>query len=314
MALLVAVAGPASAAGEGEAPIVVSAGVSGSLGPEAGQTGEQFRLVPAGPWPERPVSEANKSGSGTAATRRSPTDQRLLAISTAQSDTEIGPESDTERRLVGRESSERVDGVVIALWAIAGGMTVMLVLFLWHTSPRRRLRLARRRSTQLYDGEADQAGAAAGAGSDEDGDEVDDAAAAMQDAEAVAVAAAGADGDPQPSGAGLPTAWEGPAAAGPADGDEAEPETEPVEDDSGPAGPVFSTAWEEPEAEEPEVAGLEAEESELPPVWEDEAERAGDEAESAAGGPADESPEAGKAAGEGWSGFGMRLRRTLGLD
>ena len=53
--------------------------------------------------------------------------------------------------------------MVIALWSIAAGMTVMLVLFLWHTSPRRRLRLARRRSMQLYDGEADLTEAAAGA-------------------------------------------------------------------------------------------------------------------------------------------------------
>ena len=69
----------------------------------------------------------------------------------AQSD--VDPESDTERRLVERETSERVDGVVIALWSIAAGMTVMLVVFLWHTSPRRRLRLARRRSTELYEPE-----------------------------------------------------------------------------------------------------------------------------------------------------------------
>ncbi|MCY3617314.1 MAG: hypothetical protein OXH54_01025 [Acidimicrobiaceae bacterium] len=171
----------------------------------------------------------------------------LGVVSTAQSDTEISPESDTEPRLVGRESSERVDGVVIALWSIAAGMTVMLVVFLWHTSPRRRLRLARRRSTQLYDGEADLAAGAAG--SDKDGDEVDDGAAAMQDAEAVAVAAAGADEDP-----------------------------------------------------------------ELPPVWEDEAELAGEKADPADSGPANESPEAGKAGGESRSRFWMQLRRTLGLD
>ena len=137
---------------------------------------------------------------------------------------------------------------MIALWSIAAGMTVMLVVFLWHTSPRRRLRLARRRSTQLYDGEADQAGAAAEALSDNDGDEIDDGAAAMQDAEAVAVAAAGADEDP-----------------------------------------------------------------ELPPVWEDEAEPASEE-EPAGSGPANESPEAGKAGGESRSRLWMQLRRTLGLD
>lgn len=261
-ALLVVVAGSVSATGEGEAPMVVSAEVSGSLG-----------------------------------------------VGTAQSDTEIGPESDTERRLVGRESSERVDGVVIALWSIAAGMTVMLVVFLWHTSPRRRLRLARRRSTQLYDGEADRAEGAADAGSADDAEVVDDAAAAAaaarQDAEAVEVAASGANEDPEPAGAVLQTAWEEPAAAGSAgsqDDDEAEPE--PVEEDSVPAEPVVSTAW-----EEPEVAG-----PELPPVWEDEAEPAGEEAEPADGSAANELPEAQKVDDEDRPGLWMRLRRTLGLD
>ena len=265
VALLVAVAGPASATGEGEAPMVVSAEVSGSPG----------------------------------------------AISTAQSDTEISPESDTERRLVGRESSERVDGVVIALWSIAAGMTVMLVLFLWHTSPRRRLRLARRRSTQLYDGEADRAEDGAGAGSAGDPEVVDNAAAAAeavrQDAEAVEVAASGANEDPEPAGAAPQTAWEEPAAAGSADEDEAEPE--PVEQDSGPAEPVVSTAWAEPEVAEPEVA-----EPDLPPVWEDEAEPAGDEAEPAEESPADDPSETGTPGTEGRPGFWMQLRRMLGLD
>ena len=63
-------------------------------------------------------------------------------VSTAQSDVEADSQDDTDRRLVGRESSARVDAVVIALWSIAVGMTVMLGIFLWHTSPRRRLRLA----------------------------------------------------------------------------------------------------------------------------------------------------------------------------
>lgn len=242
----------------------------------------------------------------------------LGVVSTAQSDTEISPESDTQRRLVGRESSERVDGVVIALWSIAAGMTVMLVLFLWHTSPRRRLRLARRRSAKLYDGEADLAEAAAGEGSADDAEVVDDAAAAMQDAEAVAVVAAGADDDPQPSEPELPTAWEEPAAAESADEDEAEPETEPVDaepppeeaepppvgEDSGPTEPVLPTAWEELEVEQPE----------LPPVWEDEAEPASEKADPADSGPANESPEAGRAGGERRSRFWMQLRRTLGLD
>ena len=171
----------------------------------------------------------------------------LGVVSTAQSDTENDPESDTERRLVGRESSERVDAVVIALWSIAAGMTVMLVVFLWHTSPRRRLRLARRRSTQLYDSEADLAETAAGAGSADDAEVVEDAA--REDAEAVAVVAVGAMEDP-----------------------------------------------------------------EFPPVWEDEAEPDGEEAEPAEGSPASEPPVAGAADPEGRPALWMRLRRKLGLD
>ncbi len=56
-----------------------------------------------------------------------------------------GIDEGTERRLIQRSSSERIDGVVIALFSIAGALTVMLGFFLWHTSPRRRLRLARER-------------------------------------------------------------------------------------------------------------------------------------------------------------------------
>lgn len=61
---------------------------------------------------------------------------------TAQSGDEADTQPGPDRRLVGRESSERVDAVVIALWTIAAVMAVLLGLFLWHTSPRRRLRLA----------------------------------------------------------------------------------------------------------------------------------------------------------------------------
>ena len=110
VALFVVSAASASAADEGDSPMVVSADQSGSLG----------------------------------------------LVSTAQSDVEADVEADPDRRLVGRESSARVDAVVIALWSIAAGMTVMLGIFLWHTSPRRRLRLARRRSTQLYDPEGEE--------------------------------------------------------------------------------------------------------------------------------------------------------------
>ena len=64
---------------------------------------------------------------------------------------EADPDSEPDRRLVDRESSERIDAVVIALWTIAGVMTVLLGLFLWHTSPRRRLRLAGGGSAGLSD-------------------------------------------------------------------------------------------------------------------------------------------------------------------
>lgn len=83
-----------------------------------------------------------------------------------------GPDQEpgSNLRLVGRESSEQVDAVVIALWSIAAGMSVMLVVFLWHTSPRRRLRLARSREAQLAEqaeaaeaaSESEQAGEAGG--------------------------------------------------------------------------------------------------------------------------------------------------------
>ena len=66
----------------------------------------------------------------------------VRVVNSAQSEVDIDPDSGSERRLVDRESSERIDAVVIALWTIAGVMTVLLGLFLWHTSPRRRVRLA----------------------------------------------------------------------------------------------------------------------------------------------------------------------------
>ena len=64
-------------------------------------------------------------------------------------------ESDSGLRLIDRQSTTRVDAVVIALWSIAGGMTVMLAIFLWHTSPRRRLRLARTREALLVEQSAE---------------------------------------------------------------------------------------------------------------------------------------------------------------
>jgi hypothetical protein len=86
-----------------------------------------------------PVSAADGPDGGVVGAEGSDV---LRVVSSAQSDVEADPDSDPDRRLVDRESSERIDAVVIALWTIAGVMTVLLGFFLWHTSPRRRLRLA----------------------------------------------------------------------------------------------------------------------------------------------------------------------------
>lgn len=90
----------------------------------------------------------------------------------AQSEVEGDPDSDPDRRLVDRASSERIDAVVIALWTIAGVMTVLLGFFLWHTSPRRRLRLAGGGSDGLSS-EAEDGAEPAGeeAGEDEPGED-----------------------------------------------------------------------------------------------------------------------------------------------
>ena len=173
VALFVVSAASASAADEGDSPMVVSADQSGSLG----------------------------------------------LVSTAQSDVEADVEADPDRRLVGRESSARVDGVVIALWSIAAGMTVMLGIFLWHTSPRRRLRLARRRSTQLYDPE---------------GEEPEDGSAEEEPAEeGPADEGPAEEGSAEEGPADDGSAEEGPAEEGPAEEGPAEEATEPAEDEPG---------------------------------------------------------------------------------
>lgn len=77
-------------------------------------------------------------------------DVAAAAADVAQGDSDGDGESDTDRRLIDRSSTERVDSVLIALFSIAGAMALMLLAFLWHTSPRRRLRLARRRSSRMY--------------------------------------------------------------------------------------------------------------------------------------------------------------------
>ena len=176
VALLVVSATSASAADEGDAPMVVSADQSGSLG----------------------------------------------LVSTAQSDVEADPEDGTDRRLVGRESSERVDAIVIALWLIAAGMTVMLGIFLWHTSPRRRLRLARRRSTERYEAEGDES---------EDGEgPADDGSAQEASGDPEQESAEGESGDPEQEsaeeGSGDPEQESAEEGSG-------DPEQESAEDGSG---------------------------------------------------------------------------------
>ena len=47
---------------------------------EAERIGERIQFIRARPWPERPVSEANKSGNDTAATRRAMTYSRSLPV------------------------------------------------------------------------------------------------------------------------------------------------------------------------------------------------------------------------------------------
>ena len=168
VALFVVSAASASAADEGDSPMVVSADQSGSLG----------------------------------------------LVSTAQSDVEADVEADPDRRLVGRESSARVDAVVIALWSIAAGMTVMLGIFLWHTSPRRRLRLARRRSTHLYDPEGEEP-----EGGSAEEEPVEEGSAEEGSAE---------EGSAEEGSAEEGSAEEGSAEEGPA-----EEATEPAEDEPG---------------------------------------------------------------------------------
>ena len=102
----------------------------------------------------------------------------LGVVSTAQSDGRTDTESGTDLRLVERESGERVDAVVIALWTIAGVMTVLLGVFLWHTSPRRRLRLAGG-SAELFD-EAGEDSEVAGSEPGEDPGEGDSAGRVLE--------------------------------------------------------------------------------------------------------------------------------------
>lgn len=75
----------------------------------------------------------------------------LRVVRSAQSEVDTDPDSGSDQRLVDRDSSERIDAVVVALWTIAAVMTVLLGVFLWHTSPRRRLRLAVGGSAGLSD-------------------------------------------------------------------------------------------------------------------------------------------------------------------
>lgn len=112
-----------------------------------------------------PVSSADGPGGGVVGAEGSDV---VRVVGSAQSEVEADPDSGSDRRLVDRESSERIDAVVIALWTIAGVMTVLLGLFLWHTSPRRRLRLAGGGSAGLS---GDAGGGAEPAGEEAGGNE-----------------------------------------------------------------------------------------------------------------------------------------------
>ena len=111
-----------------------------------------------------PVSAADGPDGAVVSTEGSDV---LRVVNSAQSEVEADPDSGADRRLVDRESSERIDAVVIALWTIAVVMTVLLGLFLWHTSPRRRLRLAGGGSAG-WSGEAEGGAEPAGAEPGED--------------------------------------------------------------------------------------------------------------------------------------------------
>ena len=111
-----------------------------------------------------PALAADGPGGASASAELSDT---VRVVGSAQSEVDADPDSGSDRRLVDRESSERVDAVVIALWTIAAAMTVMLGIFLWHTSPRRRLRLAASHSAAL----SEEAGGGAEPAEDEAGED-----------------------------------------------------------------------------------------------------------------------------------------------
>ena len=195
VALFVVSAASASAADEGDSPMVVSADQSGSLG----------------------------------------------LVSTAQSDVEADLEDGTDRRLVGRESSERVDAIVIALWSIAAGMTVMLGIFLWHTSPRRRLRLARHRSTGRYEpGEDESEGGPAEGGPAEGGPveerPVEEGSGDPEQESAEERSAEEGSGDPEQESAGERPVEERSAEEGSGDPEQESAEERPVEEGSAEEG------------------------------------------------------------------------------
>ena len=63
------------------------------------------------------------------------------------------------------ESSRKLDRITFALISIAVIVSLLLAGFLWHTSPRRRLGVARRRARELYaDPAGEDAAAASGSG------------------------------------------------------------------------------------------------------------------------------------------------------
>ena len=102
------------------------------LGLEAERVGERIRPVRARPWPERPVSAANKSGNDTAATRAAITYSRsaltdgLLVESLAYAALQAGPEHARWLEQRGRRSRRDLDQPRIEVSDDGASVTVAL--------------------------------------------------------------------------------------------------------------------------------------------------------------------------------------------
>ena len=90
--------------------------------PEAEQTGGPIRLIRARPWPERPVSAANKSGGDDAAPRRALTDSRSLAADELRIDLDPQPGVAFDQvREAAREVKAAFDELAMAVYIKTSG-------------------------------------------------------------------------------------------------------------------------------------------------------------------------------------------------